>query len=334
MVKVQSYVPSGSGAWILHDQLRVALPDYQLHRYSRWWEVFPPGMPLLRKGHADLIHATLDYGALFRSPGTPLVTTAHNFILDDGMRPYASPLQRLHYRTDLRWFTLLGLRYSDRVVAVSRFVANRLKQDLGYRGRIDVIYNGVDTERFTPGTERGSSPHFRVLFCGNTTRRKRAKLLVPLANALGSRFEIQYTAGLSRSSMLPGVLQPNSARLKSLGKVPHAQMVDLYRQVDLLFMPSAREGFGLCVAEAMACGLPVVAAGGSAMDELIAEQQGGFLCEVDDVTGFAEAIRGIADDHHLATQMGQFNRARVEQQFMLGNMVDAYRKLFVEVLDG
>lgn len=333
-MRIQGFVPSGSGAWVLHDQLRSALPGYRLYRYSRWWELFPPAMPLLPKGDAELVHATLDYGAFFRSPGRALVTTAHNYVLDAEMGPYASSLQRLHYRTDLRWLTRLGLRHSDRVVAVSRFVANRLKQDLGYRGRIDVIYNGVDTERFTPGTEAGSSPCFRVLFCGNTTRRKRAELLVPLANALGSRFEIQYTAGLSRSSGIPGVLQPNSAKLKPLGQVPHAQMVDIYRQVDLLFMPSAREGFGLCVAEAMACGLPVVAAGGSAMDELVVQQHGGLLCEVDDVAGFADAIRGIADNRHLAKQMGQFNRERVEQQFMLSRMVDAYRNLFVELLGG
>lgn len=331
-MKVQSFVPSGSGAWVLHESLRKALPGYRLHRYSRWWELFPPAMPLFGKADCDLVHATLDYGALFRSRGKPLVTTAHNYVLDRAMQPYASPLQQLHYRTDLRWLTRLGLRYSDRVVAVSRFVANRLQQDLGYQGQVDVIYNGIDSGRFVPGS-KPASPRFRVLFCGNTTRRKRAQLLVPLANALGERFEIRYTAGLSGSDALHGVRQANSAELVALGQVSHGQMPEVYREVDLLFMPSAREGFGLCVAEAMACGLPVVAAAGSAMDELVVQSQGGALCTLDDVSCFADAIRRIADDPSIVLQMGQFNRARVEQLFTLAAMSGAYRELFEQLMD-
>jgi glycosyltransferase involved in cell wall biosynthesis len=142
-MKIQAFVPSGSGAWVMHEQLRSALPGYRLRRYSRWWELFPPAMPLLRAGDAQLVHATLDYGALFQRSGVPLVVTAHNYVLDAAMVPYASVLQRLHYQTDLRWLSRLGLQRSDRVVAVSQFVADCLKNDLGFQGRIDVIYNGV-----------------------------------------------------------------------------------------------------------------------------------------------------------------------------------------------
>lgn len=330
-MKVQGFVPSGSGAWVLHEQLRRGLPGYRLHDYSRWWELFPPAMSLFSKAGADLVHATLDYGAMVYSRGKPLVTTAHNYVLDDAMAPYANAFQRLHYRTDLRWLTRLGLQRSSRVVAVSHFVADCLKRDLAYGGPIDVIYNGIDSERFVPVARKTDSPRFRVLFCGNTTRRKRAGLLVPLANILGDRFEIHYTAGLSHTGLLKGKLQADSARLVSLGQVPHVRMPEIYQRADLLFMPSAREGFGLCVAEAMGCALPVVAARGSAMDELVVSPQGGLLCEVDDVACFAEAILQIADSSEMALEMGQFNRARVEQQFTLRRMVEAYRDLFAEV---
>lgn len=331
-MQVQGLVPTGSGAWVLHEQLRQGLGDYRLYPYSRWWELFPVAMPMFARGRPDLLHTTLDYGALLRRPGVPLVTTAHNYLLDVAMRRYASPLQRLHYRTDLRLFTRLGLRHSDRVVAVSRYVADCLQRDMGYEGHIDVIHNGVDTGMFVP-LPRSSGTRFRVLFCGNTSRRKRADLLVPIANALGDGFEILYTAGLSGGTALSGDLQPNSARLVSLGRVSHERMPEVYRQADLLLMPSVREGFGLCVAEAMACALPVVAASGSAMGELVLQGQGGKLCSPETPDGFVTAIREIAADPAQAARMGEFNRSRVEMLFTLPRMVDAYRRLFEEVLD-
>jgi glycosyltransferase involved in cell wall biosynthesis len=111
-------------------------------------------------------------------------------------------------------------------------------------------------------------------------------------------------------------------------------MPNVYRNVDALFMPSVREGFGLCVAEAMSCGLPVVAADASALPELVHPGQGGFLCPIDDVSAFAEAFRHLAQAPEQARSMGQYNRALVEQRFTLGRMVAEYRQLFEEILDG
>jgi glycosyltransferase involved in cell wall biosynthesis len=98
-------------------------------------------------------------------------------------------------------------------------------------------------------------------------------------------------------------------------------------------MPSAREGFGLCVAEAMACGLPVVAADAGALPELVVEGQGGHICAIDDVSAFATAIRSISDDRARASRMGAFNRARAEERFGAVAMARQYQSLFQAVLD-
>jgi glycosyltransferase involved in cell wall biosynthesis len=116
--------------------------------------------------------------------------------------------------------------------------------------------------------------------------------------------------------------------LVSVGGVPHGDMPWLYGQVDLLFMPSAREGFGLCVAEAMACGVPIVAADAGALPELVEEGDGGHLCPIDDVSAFSSAIQRIADDQGLAARMGEFNRERATARFSLEAMVAAYTDVF------
>jgi glycosyltransferase involved in cell wall biosynthesis len=257
----------------------------------------------------------------------PLVATAHNYVGDRDLRPYVGFFQYVHYRSDLAWFARWTVDRADAVVAVSHFVAHMLRNDLGVTGRIQVIYNGVDTARFVPSRQVRRSGPFRVLFCGNHRRRKRPQLLVPLARALGPSFEIWYTQGLAG---LEQALDAGggAAKLVSVGGVPHGDMPWLYGQVDLLFMPSAREGFGLCVAEAMACGVPIVAADAGALPELVEEGDGGHLCPIDDVSAFSSAIQRIADDQGLAARMGEFNRERATARFSLEAMVAAYTDVF------
>jgi glycosyltransferase involved in cell wall biosynthesis len=330
-MRIHAPVPAGSGARVLHDTLGEGIEGYRVVPYSAWWTLAPPLLSLFSSGKADLVHTAADYGLFFRRRGMPLVVTLHNYVCDSFMRPYSSLLQYLHYRSDLRWFTRRTLLVADRVVAISRFVMHRVREDLGISVPMRLIYNGVDEQRFVPPVRgRGKHGPVRVLFCGNLIPRKRPHLLVPLANALGRDFEIHYTAGLAAQGGLMDRPAAGAARLVNLGNLRHADMPTVYQNVDLLFMPSVREGFGLCVAEAMACGLPVVAANASALPELVTDGDGGCLCPVDDLGAYVRAIRTLADSTQERARMGQFNRARVEAEFTLARMTMEYRQLFDE----
>jgi glycosyltransferase involved in cell wall biosynthesis len=103
--------------------------------------------------------------------------------------------------------------------------------------------------------------------------------------------------------------------------------------MDILLMPTVREGFSLSVLEAMASGLPVVASDCSSLPEQIDNGNGGFLCPVGDVNAFAEKINFLADSPKLRREMGEYNRAKVEKMFTLDRMVKEYQELFDEVLD-
>ncbi len=327
-------VVRGSGATVLHQELERVLPSYRLCTYSRWLELFPPLMLGVGRGtKPSLVHTGLEYGWWFRRSGIPLVVTAHNYVLDRSMRPYVDAVRYLHYRTDLRWFARLGGASACAVAAVSAYVARRLREDLGLSLTPRVIYNGVDTGRFRPFGPAAARGPFRILYCGNLNARKRPHLLAPLAAALGSGFEILYTRGLGPGAAGPVGAGGGAARLTCVGAMKHGDMTQLYNRVDALFMPSVREGFGLCVAEAMACGLPVVACNASALPELVIDGQGGYLCAVDAVQAYAAALRRIAADPASARRMGEFNRERVRQLFTLERMGKDYRLLFEEVLD-
>lgn len=327
-MRILSPVPTGSGAIVVHQTLEKAIPGYRVSGFNPWWTLFPPALPWLTRAPVDLIHTAPDYAVFLARRGSPMVVTFHNYVLDPFMRAYSSPLQWLHYRTDLRLFTKCALARAQRVTAVSRFVADLVARDLGFSGNIRVIPNGVDTKTFLPHRSAVGRATIRVLFGGNLSRRKGANLLPAIAQRLPAGIEIWCATGLRGKK--PSVTHDN---LRMLGHVPYADMPALYNEVDMLLMPTAREGFGLVVAEAMACGLPVIASDTSTMPELVHEGRGGFLRALDNPSGFADAIARLAAAPELRRMMGEYNRARIEREYTLESMVQAYRALFEEVLD-
>ncbi|HLE81812.1 MAG TPA: glycosyltransferase family 1 protein, partial [Dehalococcoidia bacterium] len=60
--------------------------------------------------------------------------------------------------------------------------------------------------------------------------------------------------------------------------------------------------------------------------------QGGFLCPLDDVNAFAQAVHRLGADPNLRARMGAFNRARAEAEFSLQVCVQNYLSLYRELL--
>lgn len=319
----------GSGSYVVHKLLESHIPGYTVAPYHPNWTLAPFMLGLVASTRsADLVHTTQDYGLFFHRKKTPLVLTLHNYILDPWMRTYSTPMQRIHYATDLRLFTMLSIRKASAVTAVSHYTARLIQDDLGISIPIRVIYNGIDTNAFTPPPSPASRQGaVKVFFSGNLTLRKGAQWLPAIARRLARNIRILYTGGLRTRNTLP-----MAENLLPIGPVPFEHMPERYRDMDILLMPTAREGFGLSVAEAMACGLPVVASDCSSIPELFEDGKGGFLCPVGDVDAFAEKINLLAGDPGLRRRMGEYNRARVEELFRLDRMILQYKELFEEVL--
>lgn len=326
---ILSPMPAGNGAFVLHKMLEAGIEGYQVLPYSPYREFFPPTLPSLLSGRKpSLIHTTADYGIFFRSRGVPLVLTLHGFFLDAMMMRYSSVIQRIHYQTDLRWFTRASLKAADSITAVSRFMAEIVRQELGVTRNIQVIYNGIDTAQFCPSGRKPEGKTLQVLFAGNLHKRKGAFLLPAIAQRLKPGITIGFARGLRSKSLLP-----SASNLTDLGNIPIKEMPALYRQYDVLLSPSIREGFGLVLAEAMACGLPIVASNTSAIPELVVDGRGGFLCEPGNAGAFAEKMNLLAEAPELRREMGEFNRSRVEKYFTRERMIREYSALFGKILD-
>lgn len=325
---VFSPLPRGSGAERVHRTLGQALPGYRVIAYSPHLEYFPMALAAFRRARRSLTHVPPDHAVLVAPRTGRLFVTFHNYVLDEGMAPYRSAVQALHYKMDLRFLIERALKRADAVSAVSHATAALVQEDLGYGGEIQVIPNGIDTRIFRPVATAGrTSEPVRVLFSGNPTRRKGATWLPGIAALLESGAEIAVTGGLRETDAVraaPGI--------RALSRVEPRDMPVLYRRFDLLLAPTVREGMSLSVLEAMASGLPVVASDIPSIREIVDPNKGGILCPVGDVGAFAAAIDRLAAAPVLRKQMGEYNRTRIESEYTVGHMVERYRTAFAQVL--
>ena len=327
--RIISPMARGNGAYVVHRFLESHLSEYRVAGYHPYWTLLPFVLraSASTKG-ANLIHMAPDYAIFFYRKSVPLVLTFHGYVLDGRMRPYCSLLINIHHLTALRMWTRLAIKKAHTITAVSHFTAHLARQDLNISQPVKVIYNGVDVNQFTPASSsRPSRKEVRVFFSGNLIRRKGSHWLPSIAKQLQKNIRIFYTQGLRTRNSL--ALHP---KLQAVGSVPFEDMPNRYQEMDILLMPTVREGFSLAVLEAMACGLPVVASDCSSLPEQIDNGMGGFLCPVGDVKAFAEKVNLLADSPKLRREMGEYNRSKVEEMFTVGRMVNEYQQLFEETL--
>jgi glycosyltransferase involved in cell wall biosynthesis len=100
------------------------------------------------------------------------------------------------------------------------------------------------------------------------------------------------------------------------GSLPHDRLPEVYRAAAVLVMPSVcEEPFPLPAAEAMACGLPVVATRSGGLSGLVEHGVSGLLVERGDVVGLSEAIANLLEAPELRASMATAARARAERLF-------------------
>jgi len=201
-------------------------------------------------------------------------------------------------------------RRARRVITVSEFSRGELIEVLGVDAQdVTVIPGGVD-DRFSPQADpapaiaRYGLARPYVLAVGTVSARKNLGVLGPAARALSERGADLVLAGSDR-----GYLRGVGPRLRRLGYVADEDLPGLYAGALALALPSAYEGFGLPCLEAMACGVPVVAAHRGALPETCGGAA--LLVDPDDPDELAEALRTAAWDRQVRTRLIEagFSRA-------------------------
>ena len=235
------------------------------------------GLPLqLLSSRPDVLHGTVNVVPLLAA--VPTVVTVHD--LSFLRHPDRFPRARVAY---LRVAVSLSARRASRLIAVSRHTGRDLTELLHVPPeRISVVYSGVDPSFHPLPTERSGRlrrelfagrPY--ILHVGTLEPRKNVDVLIR------AYARVRKSLGLDHVLALVGargwMFEPLFALVRELDLEEHVRFLDYvdpehlplwYNGADLFVYPSAYEGFGLPVLEAMACGTPVVTSASSALQEL------------------------------------------------------------------
>jgi glycosyltransferase involved in cell wall biosynthesis len=173
---------------------------------------------------------------------------------------------------------------ADGLIAISAHTRDEAVRRLGLDARrIRVIHCGVDTGFFAATEADASRVRARyrlerpyVLWVGTIEPRKNLDLALDAWAALGGGLREEFALVVAGpqgwdSQRTIGRLRSQPQGVRYLGYVPETDLPGLTAGAAALFYPSLYEGFGLPVAQAMACGVPVVTSNVSALPEVAGE---------------------------------------------------------------
>jgi glycosyltransferase involved in cell wall biosynthesis len=274
--------------------------------YPRWLET--------RREEFDVFHVVdHSYAHLVNVlPANRTIVTCHDLDAFQGVLP-GSRGGTLVSRA-LGHHLLDGLQAAARIVCVSQAGRDELvSHEIVPESRVTVIPNGVHptcTHRGDPRADREAadlvgaarSDSIELLHVGSTIERKRIDVLLDVVAVLKRlwpalrliRVGDTFTPAQERQARRLGL----EGAVTVLPFVDRRVLAALYRRATILLQPSEREGFGLPVAEAMACGTPVVASRIAALTEV--GGQAATYCPVGDVRAWVAAISELLDERLAA----------------------------------
>lgn len=184
------------------------------------------------------------------------------------------------------------------------------------------IFNGVPMDTYTfRSTVEEDAP---LVFLGRLERIKGAHTAIAVAQASGRRLVIAGNVPPEAQGYFDAEVQPHlSERITYVGPVDDAQKNDLLGGALAFLMPIEwEEPFGIVMAEALACGTPIVGTPRGSVPEVVRDGVNGFIAP--DVAGMAEAVGRVSTLSRAAC------RADCEARFSDTAIVDAYERLYRE----
>ncbi len=293
-----------------------------------------------RRSDFDLVHdvQSLGWGLLgLRALGLPVVSTVHHPLSvdrraalrrDRGLRHAVGTLEFHPVTMQAR-----VARRLDAVLTSSGVGAALLERDFGVAsGRIRVVGNGLDLDSFCPDAAVRRDPHELLCVARAGDPNKGVGTLIDALAQLPA--EVRLTLVDTDPAGNPALARARRLgigdRVRVTGALSHTELVTCYRRAALAVVPSRFEGFGLPAVEALACGTPVVASSGGALQEIL--EGAGPLVPPDQPTALAGAIAELLADPAERERLARAGRARVLDRFGWPQVAARTAEVYREVL--
>lgn len=252
---------------------------------------------------------------------------------------FTSAAQRRH-STYTRWL----IRCMDAVIATSAQSAAYLEVPH------TVIHHGIDTEAFSPSTNKavvrqklGLPEDATLVGCfGRIRPQKGNDLFVDAMLRLLPRHKNAVAVMMGGvTDQFQDFAHELAQKVKSAGledrflilrEAPDWEITQYFQALDLYVAPQRWEGFGLTPLEAMACAVPVVATRVGAFEELIADQETGHLINIEDVDAMVSATDTLLSSVEVREKYARAARARAVGHFGIEGEAQAIIDVYTDLL--
>src|SRR6059058_5197077 len=281
---------------------------------------FVPIRTLLKKSDPHIIHihspVVLGNIAQILAGGLrkPVIATNHYLPINMSRSLSTDPFFSKPF-SNISYTYLVNFCNRCEYVTAPTATALNLLYDHGLRAPAGVISNGIDLKKYTPGERSQAILHkFNlptdrciILHVNRLHYEKRVDVLIDAAAKMSSNAHIALVStGPAEADLRAQVERLNVGdRVSFLGFVRDADLLALRRSSDLFVIPSEADLQSLSTMEAMACGLPIIAANSYALPELVHHGENGYLFQPGNSDELASYIDKLLADPALRTQMGQ-----------------------------
>lgn len=248
--------------------------------------------------------------------------------------PYLLPLYGIEAWRPLEWDRRRAIAKAMAVFAISAYTVERGRPFLPRRADLPVIPLALEERRPEGAVDAGlisRSDRGFLLIVGRMSMTERYKghdqLLEAMTALPDARLVVAGDGDDRRRLEEKAAALGLGDRTFFTGFLSEATLAELYRRCAAFVMPSQGEGFGLVYLEAMRAGKPVLAARGSAAEEIVQDEKTGLLVNPDDRDELREALDRLVSHPGEVRRMGEAGRERWRSEFGLERFQERLRPL-------
>lgn len=283
------------------ERIRVAIPIIATQQIKKAMNDFQP----------DIVHIQMHFfiarqvAKISKKMGIPIVGTNH-FMPENLIHFIPLPKSLHDFVKRMAWGDFFKIFNTLNAVTSPTKAGAALLREVGFKKAITVISNGVDTSRFRP-VKKDARPI--LLFVGRIDKEKNLDVVIrgfaKVAGQGGMCFTIVGT-GAEKKRLERLVLELGIANVVTFaGFVPDEDLPRLYANAACFIIGGTAELQSIATMEAMASGLPIIAADAVALPELVQHNENGLLFKPGDAAGIAEAIEKMFASGSLRKNMGK-----------------------------
>ena len=298
-------------------------------------------LELIKIEKFDVIHCNTPIGGVLgrlcgkKAKVPKIIYTAHGFHFYKGA-PFIN-------RTLFKWAEMWMARFTDVIITINQEDYEAAQEfELKKNGKVYYVPGvGVDTSNIKQAKSKrdeilniikADNDSIVLISVGELNKNKNNKVIIKALHKLNNPKIHYLLCGIGDKRDELHALVKNYGLEKNVHFLGYRTDVpELLKSCDIFVMPSFREGLSRSLMEAMSAGLPCIVSRIRGNIDLIQDGSGGFLCNPDDIEGFAKAINKLAVDEDLRKAM-KFNNLKRIKNYDVENVINMIKTIYSQEL--